>query len=102
MYYIYFLYSKSHNKNYIGFTHDVHKRLLQHNSNDNLHSFTSKFKPWELIAYFCVGDSKHNAMTIEQFIKKQKSKKFNQRIIASVNNKSFIDKLISDILSKDC
>ena len=102
MYYIYFLHSKTHDKNYVGFTQNVQKRIVQHNSNNNLHSFTSKFKPWELIGYFCVGDSKHDAMKVERFIKKQKSRKFNQRVISSVDDKEFIDKLVNDILLKDC
>jgi len=100
MFYIYFIYSDNYNKYYIGFTQNIEKRLAQHNSNDNKHSFTAKLKPWRLVANFAVGDSKQDAMKVERFIKKQKSKQFNLKIIHSSKNKAFIDKLINDILLK--
>ena len=72
-YYIYILYSVKFDKYYIGYTHDIFKRLETHNtSNEN--TFTSKYRPWELKVAFYVGDQRSEAMRIERFIKKQKSR----------------------------
>jgi len=102
MYYIYFLFAPKYQRYYIGFSEDVHKRLEQHNDDKNTTSFTAKFKPWELTAFFPVSDSKAEAMKVERFIKKQKSKKFNLKIIEACHRKDtiWLNTLIEDILKK--
>lgn len=49
MYYVYIIYSQKLNKKYIGFTSDLKKRIINHNSGYS--EFTSKGIPWELIYY---------------------------------------------------
>jgi putative endonuclease len=47
--YTYVLYSPSADRFYIGFTHDLRKRLAKHNNGLN---FSTQFsKPWKLIYY---------------------------------------------------
>jgi len=73
-YYIYILYSAHFDKFYIGQSSDVAKRLHHHNTDDK-NTFTSKYRPWELKAVFKVGENRGDALKIERFIKRQKSKK---------------------------
>jgi len=80
MFYIYFLYSKSADKFYIGHSEDPGKRVVKHNS-DTGNTFTKKFRPWILIYDFPVSNSRADALKIERFIKKQKSRKLILKII---------------------
>lgn len=73
MYYIYILYSESSDKYYIGYTDNPALRLKRHNESKIL-SYTSKHRPWEMKASYEVGESKSDAVKIERYIKKQKSR----------------------------
>jgi putative endonuclease len=73
MYYIYFLYSKTADKYYVGHSENPWKRLIQHNSNC-IEKYTGKVQDWELMAVFEVSPLKGDAVKLEKFIKKQKSK----------------------------
>lgn len=75
MYYIYLLYSTDFDKYYIGYTSDIYKRLNDHNTQEYFNTFTSKYRPWKLAAAFEAGKSEAEAIRIERFIKKQKSRK---------------------------
>jgi len=68
--------------------------LTEHNSYDNPFKFTAKFQPWELMTYFPVSNQRGEAMKVEQFIKKQKSKMFIRKIIDKSGNGDFIKQLI--------
>ena len=53
MYYVYLLRSKTHpGQTYIGCTHDLRKRLVEHSAGKSIH--TNKFKPWDLAAYIAL------------------------------------------------
>ena len=80
MYYIYILYSEKYDKYYVGLTNDLERRLDEHNSGLKS-NFTSKYRPWKLIKAFEVGDSLGLARKIENFIKRQKSRKFIIKLI---------------------
>ncbi|WP_431311597.1 GIY-YIG nuclease family protein [Pedobacter flavus] len=80
LFYIYILHSNKSDKFYIGYTSNIHLRVFQHNFGAKL-SYTHKHRPWKLKALFCCGNSKSDAITIENFIKKQKSKTFIKKII---------------------
>src|SRR5256885_441237 len=67
-FYIYFLRSLS-GMYYIGYSEDPWERVVQHNNSAH-NTFTSKNRPWELVAVFLVGPSEAEAMRIEKFIKK--------------------------------
>lgn len=74
MYYIYIVYSASSDKYYIGYTSNPDKRLEEHNT-VSFDTYTNKYRPWIRKALFECGTEKANAMKIEKFIKKQKSRR---------------------------
>ena len=80
MFYIYFLYSNSSDVYYVGHSNDVYRRLLEHNESEHT-TYTSKHRPWELEYFFSVNGNRSDAIKIEKFIKKQKSKKLIVKII---------------------
>ena len=47
MYYVYVLKSINFRKSHVGFTNNIERRLLEHNSGKNI--FTRRYKPWKLI-----------------------------------------------------
>ena len=81
-YFIYILYSQKSDIFYVGHTSDVQRRFLEHNELSQS-SFTAKHRPWEIKAVFLVKGNKADAMRIEKFIKKQKSKAFLKTIICA-------------------
>ena len=72
-YYIYILYSLKFDKFYIGYTSDYENRFESQNTNSQ-NTFTSKYRPWIMKAIYLVGENKTEAIKIERFIKKQKSR----------------------------
>jgi len=80
MFYIYILYSERSNIYYTGYTSDFVRRLLEHNSSIGV-TFTSKHRPWMLKAVFSCSEVEAEAIRIERFIKKQKSKNLIERMI---------------------
>ncbi|MBA3706874.1 MAG: GIY-YIG nuclease family protein [Bacteroidetes bacterium] len=80
MYYIYILYSISSDIYYIGHSDNPWYRAIQHNTKDH-GTFSSKHQPWKLIATFEVDSKRSEALTLERFIKKQKSRKLIERLI---------------------
>ena len=81
MFHIYILYSPHYNKYYIGYTSNYHRRLEQHNNQDIFNTYTSKFRPWLLAAVFSCGTEEKEAIKLERFIKKQKSRKLIEQLI---------------------
>ena len=80
-FYIYILYSETANIYYVGYSSDFIARLEQHNHSERT-TFTSKHRPWTLkAAYFC-GANDADAMAIEKFIKKQKSRTLIEKLIS--------------------
>ena len=73
MYYIYILYSSGSDRYYLGYTDNPARRLLEHNTSPHL-SYTFKHRPWEMKAYFEISESKSEAIRIERYLKKQKSR----------------------------
>jgi len=81
MYYIYILYSEKSDKYYVGHTDDVYQRLESHNNSERT-TYTSKHRPWKLMAVFESGSVRGEALKIERFIKRQKNRKLIERLIA--------------------
>ncbi|MBT2560052.1 GIY-YIG nuclease family protein [Pedobacter sp. ISL-68] len=79
-FYIYILYSLTSDIYYVGYTNDYVRRLGEHNGSE-LATFTSKHRPWALKAVFSCGGQEVDAVRIERFIKRQKSRKLIERII---------------------
>ena len=79
MYYLYILFSAKHDKYYIGHSNSPYERVNHHNS-DEKNTYTSKYRPWELAAIFEVGGTRSDALTIERWVKKQKSRKLLEKL----------------------
>jgi putative endonuclease len=74
MKYVYILRSKNNQDTfYTGITKDVEKRLRYHNSGQS--SYSSKYKPWELITYVAFSDST-KAHKFEQYLKSGSGRAF--------------------------
>lgn len=80
MFYLYILYSVSSDLYYVGTTEHPWRRLEEHNS-DPKDTFTSKHRPWILKALFEVGSTRGEAVKLERFIKKQKSRTLLKRLV---------------------
>ena len=73
MFYVYILYSEKADIYYVGSSSNPWHRLEQHNTT-KLNTFTSKHRPWVLVAVFEAGTTRGEAERLEKFIKKQKSR----------------------------
>jgi len=65
---------------YIGHSQDPWHRLYQHNTDDK-NTFTSKHRPWHLVAVYKAGESRAEALKIEKWVKKQKSRTLIEKMI---------------------
>lgn len=93
MFYLYILYRESSDKFYIGITEDYVKRFNEHNSSPRI-SYTAKHRPWKVVAVFYCGDTLSEALKIEKFIKKQKSRKFIEVLISSDQFSGILSQLV--------
>jgi putative endonuclease len=80
MYYLYILHSSKAMKYYVGYSLDPWRRVIEHNTSPHI-TFTSKHRPWKLIAVFKVSSLEADAMRAERFIKKQKSQALIRKLI---------------------
>jgi putative endonuclease len=83
MFYIYIIYSNTAEKFYVGHSENPWDRLIQHNENEG-DKYTGKYQNWELKAVFQVSENRGEALLIEKFIKRQKSKKLLLKLIEPV------------------
>ena len=66
-YYVYILIDiTTETHHYVGSTQDLQARLAKHNAGEVPH--TSKFKPWEIEAYFAF-ETKEKAVAFEAYLK---------------------------------
>ena len=92
MHFLYIIYSRSTDKFYIGETYNVMERVEKHNSHYYPSSYTKIAQDWEMVLSFeCINEN--NAIYLEKFVKKMKSKKFIKKIIADPS-------ILKDILYK--
>ena len=82
MYYTYVLKSEVADTLYKGYTHNLEKRVGQHNN--GLVNFTSKYKPWRLV-YFEVFATKTEAILRERFFKSGKGREWLKNKLANIN-----------------
>ena len=97
MFYIYIIYSESADRYYIGHTNDPERRLIEHNTTDEI-KFTTKFRPWTMLLAFEVSELRGKAMKMERFLKKQKSRLFIQRLIESRDDTFYFKELIKNVV----
>ncbi|MEM6805174.1 MAG: GIY-YIG nuclease family protein [Bacteroidota bacterium] len=89
MFHIYILYSSKSDRYYVGHTHDVISRLDDHNHGNRpgqSKKYTFKHRPWMLKASFEISTNRSEALKVERFIKRQKSRAFIERLIESQYN----------------
>jgi len=72
-YYIYVLFSVNIDRYYIGYSSNPWNRLNQHLTN-SAEKFTGKTNDWVIKAIFNVSSRESEAISLERFIKKQKSR----------------------------
>ncbi|KAF2329731.1 GIY-YIG nuclease family protein [Flavobacterium ginsenosidimutans] len=92
MHYLYILYSSSTQKFYIGETNNIDERIFKHQNHFYANSFTKIASDWEVVLTFMC-DNKSEALYLEKFIKRMKSKVFNAKIISDPS-------ILKDILLK--
>ncbi|RYE30301.1 MAG: hypothetical protein EOP48_32070 [Sphingobacteriales bacterium] len=66
-------------KFYLGYSTYPIRRLLEHNSTPH-DTYTSKHRPWILKTHFSCSEHQAEAIRIERFIKKQKSRKLLEQL----------------------
>jgi len=93
MFYIYILYSGSSDKYYVGHTDDPARRVIEHNTKP-FNTYTAKHRPWKLVASFPAGESRGEAVRIERYIKKRKSRTFILKLIAHQQDPEQIAQLV--------
>jgi len=77
MYHVYIIRSKvKSDTTYIGYSKNAEKRLEAHNVGHS--NFTSKYKPWELIAKFSFKDI-NVAKNFEKYLKTSSGKAFSRK-----------------------
>lgn len=99
MFYVYILYSKSAGIYYIGHTDDPERRLFEHN-NSPKRTFTSKFRPWNMISKHPISEKRSEAVKIEKYLKNRKSKELLNRLIENQSNGYYMDQFFMKILVK--
>ena len=90
--YLYIIFSPSKKTFYVGETDDLEIRLEKHNSHAYSGSFTKIASDWEF-ALTKIFKEKKDAIFLEKFIKRMKSKKFIVRVIEN-------PQILDDILKK--
>ncbi len=78
--FVYVLYSKSHDKIYVGMTSNLEKRLFAHNNLPK--GWTKSFRPW-VLAYFEEYSTKSEALKREKSLKSHLGRDFIQNEIIS-------------------
>lgn len=77
MVYVYLIESvHQRQQHYVGMTHDLKQRLIDHNEGKSSH--TRKFKPWRLVAYTGFADES-TAADYEKYLKSGSGKTFLKR-----------------------
>jgi len=80
MFYIYIIYSETADKYYTGYSEDPWLSIIKHNEND-ADKYTGKYNNWKLMVVFEVSEDRGEAVKLEKFIKKQKTKKLIDKLI---------------------
>ena len=93
MFYLYILYSASSDKYYVGYTNNPERRLHEHN-NGEFTTYTSKHRPWVLMAVYECGEVEAGAIKIERFIKKQKRRSLIEKLIEGIELRGILAQLV--------
>jgi len=93
MYYIYILYSEKSDLYYIGQSNDPERRVISHNTSKRT-TYTSKHRPWQLVAKFEVSEKRGKAVKVEKYLKKMKDRNFIEKVIEKQNDKEWLTQLV--------
>ena len=88
--FLYILHSNAIDRFYIGETPDIQTRLQQHLEHHFKTNFTKAANDWEVVLSKECG-SRDDALYLERFIKRMKSKKF---IVKIIENPQILDDLL--------
>lgn len=77
-YYVYILESEKNRRLYIGYTHDLRKRLLEHNR--GLNFSTKPYVPWHIIHYEAYLNEK-DAKRREKYLKTSQGSRLLKRML---------------------
>ncbi len=87
MYYCYILKSIGDGSYYVGYTGNLERRLIEHNSKSG--HFTSNKAPWQL-AYFEEYVSRIDAVRREVQIKSMKSREYIRQLVESLDGNGYM------------
>ncbi len=93
MHYLYIIFSESLGNYYVGESPDPNRRLEQHNTHYFKNNFTKAASDWALKLKFQTS-TKEDAVILERFIKRMKSKKFIEKVISKPS-------ILKEILEKE-
>jgi putative endonuclease len=79
-YIVYIIYSSSLDKYYVGYTTDLPKRLIEHNS--GISTYTARSTDW-IVKYTQTYLDRESAMRREREIKNKKSRKYIEWLVSS-------------------
>ena len=97
MFYLYILLSETSGHFYIGHTDDPDRRLFEHNNSESV-TFTSKFRPWNLVLKYPASESRSDAIIIERYLKKRQSKILLKKLILKQKDQTFMGSFFEKIL----
>jgi len=92
MHYFYIIYSENLDRYYTGESPNPEYRLNQHNTHYFKKNYTNASSDWVLKLKFKTS-TKKDALTLERFIKRMKSKKFIEKVISDPS-------ILNEILEK--
>jgi len=101
LFYIYILYSKSIDRYYVGHSNDVARRFEEHINPSRKTKYTAKSSDWMLVLQIPAGKTRSEAVLLERYIKKQKSRKFLEDLINSKGEGLLIAQLVRVPTSRD-
>ena len=101
MFYVYILYSDALDRHYVGSTNDVSRRLGEHNNPRRKTKYTAKTSDWRLVLEIQAGKTRSEAVLLERYIKKQKSRKFIEDLIDSKGEDLSFAQLVRVPTSRD-
>jgi putative endonuclease len=88
MFTVYVLYSRTHNKIYIGYTSNLNSRLKSHNELATK-GWTKKYRPWELL-HTETFETKPLAMKREKILKTGRGREFIWNKVKEITNNELV------------
>ncbi len=83
MFLVYILFSKKHDKIYVGYTSDLERRIISHNHEKNK-GWTKNYQPWEIV-YTEEFDTKGDALQRDKELKSSRGRAFIRNQILNQN-----------------